>query len=262
MNFKTKDFLDNVVSIVTEASNLVMNIYNNHNMNVVYKNDQSPLTIADTECAEFINLKLNKLTPSINIINEETSNKEFCDRKNEKYHWLVDPIDGTKEFIKKTDDFTVNIGLVENNKVILGVVSIPAKNIVYYGSIYCGSFKKNYFDNSSEIKINPNVFDLTKNNIIVGISKSHMNNETTDYLNNLNLINPQFVSAGSSLKILYVADGTFDFYPRLGPTMEWDICAAHAIIKSAGGNIYDLNNNEIIYNKEDLHNPYFIVKGL
>lgn len=256
------DFLEKIVNIVESSSSIAMDVYNkdSKDFGTDLKEDDSPVTFADKLCAEFINKELYKINHQIPIINEETKNMEYKERKNYKYAWIVDPIDGTKEFIKKTGEFTVNIGLVQNGKVVLGVVSIPCKKIIYYGSTLLGAFKKNY-ETGKIKKIKANNWNPHKQNIQIATSKSHLNKETTDYIDLWKFNNPQMFATGSSLKILYVAEGVVDFYPRLGPTMEWDTCAAHGVLKSAGGNLRTIKNQEVTYNKENLYNPFFICYG-
>lgn len=256
------DFIEEVANVVELASFIAMDIYSkdSKDFETELKQDQSPVTLADKLCAEFINKELTRIDPTIPIINEETRKMEYEERKKYEYAWIVDPIDGTKEFIKKTGEFTVNVGLVKNGKVVLGVVSIPCKNIIYYGSIKLGAYKKNY--KTGEVKtIKVNKWNPHKENIQIATSKSHLNKETIDYISLWRFNNPQMFVAGSSLKILYVAEGIVDFYPRLGPTMEWDTCAAHGVLKSAGGNLTTIENKEVTYNKEDLYNTFFICYG-
>ena len=181
---------------------------------------------------------------------------DYSDREDWNLFWLIDPLDGTKEFIKRNGEFTVNIALISNNKPILGVVYAPVLDITWYGVINEGSFKLSKNSKTRITVIKPN--DIMK----VVTSRSHANNPKLDtFLEDYP--NHELVKMGSSMKICLVADGSAHIYPRLGPTMEWDTAAAHAVVKYAGGNIYDLNNNkELEYNKFSLLNPEFLVNHI
>ncbi len=256
--------LDKVIDIAKNADIIVMEIYNRYlksDIKISYKTDKSPLTEADLPASEYICEKLKKLDSSIPIICEETKKVSFESRKEWKRFWLVDPVDGTKEFINRNGEFTINIGLIENGVPILGVVSVPCQNLVYYGCTqakYCdgivGSFVLNKIGNQiRELKCN-GFNDGDKIN--VACSRSHINQETEDYMGQFN-VNTK-IRAGSSLKFMMLCENKVQLYPRLGPTMEWDIAASHAILNSAGGSLKLCNGERMEYNKENLRNPYFI----
>lgn len=240
-----------LLDIAKKAGNKILEIYE-QDFEINLKEDNSPLTTADKAANEIIAKELNKNFPNIPIISEEIKNQDYEARKEWGEFFLVDPLDGTKEFIKKNGEFTVNIAYCKNNKVKAGVVHIPVANVYYYSN-GTNSYKK-VKEDTFEIKCQPE-----HNPLRVVASKSHFSDETKNYIEKLNK-KYELVSIGSSIKICLVAEGTADIYPRLGPTMEWDTAAAHAIIKTAGGNILGLNNKELEYNKEDLLNPYFIAK--
>ncbi len=226
-------------------------------LGVQYKDDESPLTKADLKSNQIITEGLRKHFPEIPILSEEGEDIHFSDRKDWSQFFLIDPLDGTKEFIKKRNNFTVNIALIENNKPKLGVVYAPMFDKLFFGDIH-ESFLR---EEGNTHKLPMREFNNEK--LIVVGSQSHMNDETKAYIEELqkNHPNMEFRQSGSSLKICLIAEGTADFYPRLGPTCEWDTGAAHAIVKGAGGDILDFHSKEPLrYNKEDIYNPHFLVK--
>ena len=240
-----------------------INKYYKTKTDILLKEDKSPLTQADLISNQVINDSLIKLNKDIPILSEE-SLVDWSIRKTWETYWLVDPLDGTKEFIKENDDFSVNIALIENNHPVLGVIYAPTLEILYFSYKKGGSYKlnikklkkiENYFDNS--IKINTTL--KTKNDpLIVICSKSHPNDEFNKWITK-NVKNFKLIKKGSSLKFCDIAEGTADLYPRLKPTSEWDIAAGHIILIEAGGKLESLNQKEILYNtKESVINPYFI----
>lgn len=255
MFYKKESFIQGFINLIKECNNIVINIYNT-DFNVISKEDESPLTLADKECNDHIcnylkNIKVN----NSGIISEEIKNDNYNKRKNLEWSWLIDPLDGTKEFVKKNGQFTVNIGLCQNGIPVFGIVSIPVSGEIYYGIKDVGSFK--LVDNKL-IKLQIKEKDLSKEGLKIVASASHLNEETKKYIDNFK--NPVIVNTGSSIKLLWVAENKADIYPRIAPTSEWDTCAAHAVVKYAGGKVlqYD-TDDEVIYNKENLLNPYFIV---
>lgn len=251
--------IHNIIEIAINAGNAILEIYKK-DITVEIKSDNSPLTIADKNANEIIVAGLQNLNNSIPIISEENKLIAFSERQHWTKCWIVDPLDGTKEFIKKNGEFTVNIALVENGIPILGVVHVPAQNITYYAEKDKGSFK---IENgiTSILKIRT----LAEDGIlkIVG-SRSHQTPELLEYveLQKTKFANVDFVAAGSSLKFCLLAEGKADVYPRLGPTMEWDTCAGQIVATEAGATVLQFENNEaLLYNKENLLNPYFIVKN-
>lgn len=258
MTLKTKIDLHLLVKIAQGASKKVMEVFNG-SFETKYKEDQSPLTCADLAANDFICNHLFENWPEILIISEENQDVGFRLRAKADNAFLVDPLDGTKEFINKTTDFTVNIGLVSYGEPILGVVVAPALGLTYFGSIDEGAFVYDH-NTKKSTSISVNTFSPKDEGLKIVASKSHFSQETKNYIDQFN--NPEIFSYGSSLKILRVADSQADIYPRLGPTYEWDTCAAHAILKSAGGHLVDaITNQELKYNKENLLNPHFIAMG-
>jgi len=221
---------------------------------IEYKDDKSPLTEADTKSNEIICNTLMELYPDIPILSEENKIIEFDTRKEWEYYWCIDPIDGTKEFIKKNGEFTVNIALIYKNSPLLGVVYAPALNDIYYAKKNEGAFKNG---ETLPLKVNDN----TKEKLYVVASKSHLSPETQTFIDSLDTNEIEQISKGSSLKLCMVAEGIADIYPRLAPTMEWDTAAADAIVRESGKMTYQYENDEyLLYNKENLLNPWFVVR--
>jgi len=248
-----------VIDIAKDAGNEILKVYNSSDLGVSYKDDSSPLTLADKASNDIIENELKKLTPSIPILSEEGKDITYKERKKWGIFWLVDPLDGTKEFIKKNGEFTVNIALISDGEPILGVVYAPVLDTLWYGALNYGSFK--YVKEEDPVKIN-SIIPSKDTAIKVVTSRSHANNPKLDKFL-IDYPKHTLVKMGSSIKICLVADGSAHMYPRLGPTMEWDTAAAHAVVKYAGGNIYDLNNmNELNYNKSNLLNPEFLVNHI
>lgn len=250
------------------AGEEIMNIYKKRHFAIEYKEDHSPLTQADKAAHNVITTTLQQTT-SYPILSEESENIDYESRKAWQTYWLIDPLDGTKEFIKRNGDFTVNIALIEEHKPILGIIYVPVSKTLYIGDVKHGAWKlENIPGNTHFESANiPGAQTLPLHNnlpayTVVG-SKSHMNKETSEYIDKLRkehlLVN--LLSRGSSLKICMVAEGAAHEYPRFGPTMEWDTAAGHAIAIAAGCNVSQTNGSPLLYNKADLHNPWFVVKG-
>lgn len=222
--------------------------YHKKSMNVSLKTDASPVTIADLTTNEIIVKGLQKY--NIPILSEESKIIPYEKRKDNKYMWIIDPLDGTKEFISGGNDFTVNIGLIHQNTSVFGVVGIPCEKKIYVGIVGMGAWV-------CDGVLCQNIAVKTSPKLRIVASKSHFSPETKQFIDKFD--NPELVNVGSSIKILYIAEGKADIYPRIGLTSEWDTCAAHAIVKASGGNILDLTTRqEIKYNKENILNPHFI----
>ena len=245
--------IDDVIKISQKAGEAILTYYENE-IEVKEKQDHSPLTKADLAAHRVIVDELQKLTPDIPILSEEGGIPEYHDRKKWKKYWLVDPLDGTKEFIKKNGEFTVNIALIENNEPVLGVVHIPAKKNTYTGSADRRSFRIEP-DGKKEV-IYSEQADLAKPLRIV-CSRSHGSSDLDQVLAGKGLKVGEKVPAGSSLKFCLVAEGSADIYPRLGPTMEWDTAAGDAVYRYSGKN--GSRNSPIRYNKPNLKNEGFII---
>ncbi|WP_417326785.1 3'(2'),5'-bisphosphate nucleotidase CysQ [Halarcobacter sp.] len=251
MQFNNID-ISKIKNIAIEAGNAIMEVYN-RDFKVENKEDDSPLTEADIRANEIICNNLNVLYPNIPIMSEENKQISYEIRKNWEYYFCVDPIDGTKEFIKKNGEFTVNIALIHRNTPILGVVYAPALNDMYYTD------GLNSFKNEKRLPLKTN--KTSKEKLFVVASKSHLSSETQDFINNLDTKEVEQVSKGSSLKLCMVAEGSADIYPRLASTMEWDTAAADAIVRCSGKMSYHLKTEQPLeYNKKELLNPWFIVR--
>ena len=249
--------LEIALDAAVKAGENIMEVYNStESINYEKKADNSPLTVADKKSHNTI-IDFLKET-NINIISEESKSIDYHERKNWEEYWLIDPLDGTKEFIKKNGEFTVNIALIKNNKPHLGVVYCPVKKILYWNNHEKKVFKKEGKDQLELKKRKP--VSENEEELRVVVSRSHMSPETSDYVNKLT--NPKLISCGSSLKFLYIADNKADIYPRFGPTMEWDTAAAHSILNALDINVINLETSrELSYNKENLLNPYFIIRA-
>ncbi|MBZ7980641.1 3'(2'),5'-bisphosphate nucleotidase CysQ [Campylobacter sp. RM12642] len=241
--------IDEIINIALNAGRYALDIFNN-DFNIYYKNDKSPLTEADLVVNDYICKSLTKY--NIPIISEENKNIQYSVRKNWEYCWLIDPIDGTKEFINKNKEWTINIALIHNGQPILGVVYAPALKLLYNAQQNKGAYKNN-------VKL---PLELNKNTYKIVASKSHLNDETKYFIDNIKTnLDKEFISIGSSLKLCLVASGEADCYPRLAPTMEWDTAAAHIIVSESGKNVYNYHTlKPLKYNKENLLNPYFVAK--
>jgi len=225
--------------IVLEAGLRVLEIYQSKDFEIKTKNDNSPLTKADLISHETICKALLKNYPTIPILSEESC-ESFSILNPNSLFWCIDPIDGTKEFIKRNDEFTINIALISNKKPILGVIYAPALDQLYYASKGEGSF---YETKNLSKKIMAKKAD--KHNLVVAVSRSHLSKKTLNFLDSFK--NKTTKSIGSSLKLSGVAMGEVDCYPRFGPTSLWDIAAGHIIVNEAGGYVLDKNFNEIEY---------------
>ena len=249
-----------ICNVAIQAGNEILNFYNN-DIEVTHKEDLSPLTKADLASNKIILESLTKLNSNIPILSEE-SLVDWSIRKNWKKYWLVDPLDGTKEFIKKNGEFTVNIALIEDNNPILGVVYVPAKSLLYLAEKNKGSFKTNTKDKLENFEGIQKILVSSQTNRarVIG-SRSH-SNATFDNWVKEKFPNADIVQAGSSLKFCLIAEGEADIYPRFGPTSEWDIAAGHMIVNEAGGKIRTFQNDSIKYNnKENIINPEFYAIG-
>ncbi len=256
MNYK--DLIEPLKDIVHHAASLILDVYKTgFDHTIELKPDDSPVTIADKLANDYIVERLNKLTPNIPVIAEESTLIDYNNRKDFKYYWLVDPLDGTKEFIKKNDEFTVNIALIEENNPVFGIIYVPVFKECYYATKKKGAYK---YSNGKESKINSNKVDLNRNGLKIFISRSHLGQKEQDFLKTFK--NPTVIQMGSSLKFLRVAEGNADVYFRFSPTMEWDTAAAQIILEEAGGSIKSFDDNSALkYNKPSLKNPGFIAKG-
>ena len=264
------NYLYLAIRAAIDAGKAIMDIYNDPeaDFGIEQKADNSPLTKADKAAHAVISTLLS-VTP-FPILSEEGADIPYKERKKWHTFWLVDPLDGTKEFIKRNGEFTVNIALIEEGVPYAGVIYVPVRKELYFGSSDIGAFKAADIDynhqptfeairsTAKRMPVNP-----LHQGLVVVASRSHMTEETRFYIDNLRKkgVPVTLISSGSSLKICLVAEGSADIYPRFAPTMEWDTAAGHAIAKAAGCEVYHIDEKTPLrYNKEDLHNPWFIVK--
>ncbi len=257
-----KKLIHPICEIAIQAGKAI-NKYYKTKTDILLKEDKSPLTQADLISNQVINDSLIKLNKDIPILSEE-SLIDWSIRKNWETYWLVDPLDGTKEFINENDEFTVNIALIEKHRPVLGVIYAPVYKVIYFSFKNGGSYKlniekdkkiNNYFEHSIKLKTaTKSINDSLK----VICSKSHPNDEFEKWIAK-NVTKYELIKKGSSLKFCNIAEGTADLYPRFKPTSEWDIAAGHLIIIEAGGEIESIDKKEILYNfKESVISPHFI----
>ena len=275
------------IKAAIEAGQAILKVYHSSDFIVEQKDDKSPLTLADRRAHEVIVKHLSQF--DIPVLSEEGQDILYDERKNWDTFWLVDPLDGTKEFIKKNGEFTVNIAMISNQKPVAGVVLVPDKNILYFASSEIGSYRvaigqigdwlnskfgnQSRFENLSASAIDVAlselirqsaklpVSDSTNQPFTIAGSRSHSTPELEAFVKEKRKEygEVEYISAGSSLKLCLVAEGRADIYPRTGPTMEWDTAAGQAIVECSGGKVYQYDTTEPLkYNKENLLNPWFV----
>jgi 3'(2'), 5'-bisphosphate nucleotidase len=254
------DLLNKIEQTAVKAGQAILEIYHSKDFSkvidaVAIKSDDSPLTKADLAAHNIIVADLAEITPDVPILSEESADISFEERSKWNKYWLVDPLDGTKEFIKQNGEFTVNIALIENGHPIISVVYVPGKSIAYTAAKGYGAFKK-----TNDIRQQINIHKPARNIPIVVGSRSHLSEDVEQYLAKLG--EHKMTAMGSSLKFCLVAEGKADLYPRLGLTSEWDTAAAQCIVEQAGGRVVTLDDEPLLYNSKDsLLNPYFMVYG-
>lgn len=246
--------MQQLIDIAHRAGAAIMEVYRSGDAGETSKADNSPLTLADLAAHRTIVEALTSITPGIPILSEEAADILYPVRSQWTRYWLVDPLDGTREFIKRNGEFTVNIALIENGEPVMGVVYAPVPDVCYYGARGAGAFVQRGNGAALPISVKPHPAGEP---IKVVASRSHSDARTEALLKQLG--DHQCISMGSSLKLCLVAEGAAHFYPRLGPTMEWDTAAAHAVVNAAGGIVCNMKGEELRYNKVDLHNPEFLV---
>lgn len=242
-----------IVDIATQAGQAILEVYQ-RDFDVQHKADASPLTEADLAAHRSIISSLEELTPDIPIISEESAAIPYAQRRAWTRYWLIDPLDGTKEFVRRNGEFTVNIALIEEGAPILGVVHVPVTGVSYIGEVGVGAWKCALTGDPVPIAAQTDC----QQPIRVVASRSHLNEAVQAMLERLG--ENELVSMGSSLKLCLVAEGQADLYPRLGPTSEWDTAAAQAVVVAAGGQVTDCQMQPLDYNQKDsLLNPHFLV---
>jgi 3'(2'), 5'-bisphosphate nucleotidase len=253
--------LDPVRLLAREAGKAILEIYARADHDIVDKDDASPLTAADLAAHHLIIAGLQQLTPDIPILSEESATIPWQERKLWQRYWLVDPLDGTKEFIKRNGEFTVNIALIENGMPVLGVVYAPVLDWLYSGVQGQGASK---LSGDTGKAIHCAMIDPAQRHLRVVASRNHRGEALDAWLERLQPRYPDIetVSMGSSLKICLVAEGKADVYPRLAPTCEWDTAAAQAVLEAAGGALVDPEGEPLRYNQKDaMLNPHFLAVG-
>jgi len=249
------EFLKEIEAIAREAGNIIMALYS-RDYSVSDKDDFSPLTEADKAANQLIVNRLRELTPLIPILSEEAV-LEFSRPNKEGCYWLVDPLDGTKEFISRNGEFTVNIALIENGLPILGVVYLPAYDVLYSAAFGLGAYKEDHAGLRSRITVKSR---LAGRPVRVVSSRSHTDQKLQEWL--MRYQNPSFIIKGSSIKFCLVAEGLADIYPRFGTTSFWDTAAAHCVLEEAGGVVVNLGGQRLSYNPEGSYlNPHFVAAG-
>ncbi|QKT04996.1 3'(2'),5'-bisphosphate nucleotidase CysQ [Ectothiorhodospiraceae bacterium 2226] len=247
--------LPEVVALAREAGERILEVYET-DFEVQIKGDDSPLTHADLAAHRTIVGGLRALTPELPVLSEESAAIPFEERARWRRYWLVDPLDGTREFVKRNGEFTVNIALIDNHEPVLGVVGVPVKNVAYYARRGGGAWRADSAGATQAIHARP----LPDGPPTVAGSRSHAGRSLSAFLARLGT--HELVSMGSALKSCLVAEGKADVYPRLGPTSEWDTAAAQAVVEEAGGHVTDTAMRPLRYNtKESLLNPHFFAYG-
>ncbi len=249
---------EDIVNLSHDAGKLIFDIYQSDNFEQQLKFDDSPLTKADLASHNLIVNRLRELTPNIPVLSEESAEITWQERENWQEYWLIDPLDGTKEFIKKNGEFTVNIALIKDNSPVLGVVYAPVLETTWVGEINKPAIK---ITSKGRREVRSIQRKINETWSVVG-SRSHQSDEFRLYIDKLEG-EIDIVSMGSSIKLCLVAEGVAHIYPRLGLTSEWDTAAAHAVVNSANGKVVNINTGEDLrYNlKESLLNPFFIVSS-
>jgi len=243
-----------LLEIVRDAGRAIMDVYGS-DFEVQSKDDKSPVTAADMAAHRIISSRLPDLAPHVPVLSEESGLLPFSERGQWQRYWLVDPLDGTREFVKRNGEFTVNIALIDQHSPVLGVVGVPAQGIEFYGGPGLGAFRCEAGTSRAISVCKP-----AQNPVRVVGSRSHASPAIVEYLDHLG--SHEMVPMGSSLKFCLIAEGKADVYPRLGPTSEWDTAAAHAIVLGAGGQVMDWQGRALRYNAEaNILNPYFLAYG-
>lgn len=248
------ELIESVIRVAEEAGRAILGVYDGP-IDVTVKADASPLTQADQLAHQLIESALEQLTPAWPVVSEESDEEHKARRLSASCYWLIDPLDGTKEFIRRNGEFTVNIALIEAGRTVFGVVYVPVSGVSYWGGLGLGAWRKEW-EKVQTIRVKAAQADERLK--VVG-SRSHSNEQTEAYLAQL----PEYelIGVGSSLKFCLIAEGRAHLYPRLGPTCEWDTAAAQAVLEGAGGRVETLAGTPLGYSKPDILNPSFVAKA-
>tara|TARA_R110002167_G_C12702920_1_gene653888 strand:+ start:8466 stop:9305 length:840 start_codon:yes stop_codon:yes gene_type:complete len=259
------ELINSISHIATLAGQEIMAVYTNAaGITVTNKEDHSPLTEADTRANALICTQLQKLTPDIPILSEETTLTPFAQRQQWQEYWLIDPLDGTKEFIDRNGEFTVNIALIRDGAPVLGVVHAPVTGTSWLGVIGLGAWKRGENEALEHIKTRAFEGEMLQSTIRIVASRRHGSAALESMLEQLSkrFAAVEMLNVGSSLKFCMLAEGKADFYPRLAPTSEWDTAAAQAVLEAAGGKVMKTDFSTLGYNsKDDILNPHFLAVG-
>ena len=248
--------ISKIIELSEKAGKAILEVYSRADFSVTNKADDSPLTAADTAAHGIILEGLRKLPSQWPVLSEESKHIPYSERRSWEVYWLVDPLDGTKEFIKKNGEFTVNIALVRSGVPVMGVVHVPVRQLTYYAEKGAGAFKK--LPNGESVPICAQAGPIDKLKIV--LSRSHLGGEIEGFLQKAGPY--ESVSVGSSLKFCLIAEGQAHLYPRFWPSMEWDTAAAQCVVTEAGGRELDLQGKPLTYNKENLLNSSFVASGV
>ena len=250
-----KSLVEPIVALARDAGSAILEVYST-DFDVQEKDDESPLTQADLASHRWIDAGLKALTPEFPIISEESGLPDYDERRAWKRYWIVDPLDGTKEFVNRNGEFTVNIALIEDGRPVLGVVHVPVQNKTYIGCQGLGAQRREGDQDAVSIRVS----ESSETTLRVVGSRSHRGASLDAFLERVG--EHEMIPMGSSLKFCVVAEGGADLYPRLGPTSEWDTAAAQAVVEQAGGRVVTLDGKPMKYNaKADILNPHFMVIG-
>jgi 3'(2'), 5'-bisphosphate nucleotidase len=249
--------LPQLLGIADRAGAVLLEHYASSELAVATKADRSPVTAADEAAEQVILAALRELTPDVAVVAEEAVARGETPEVREGRFWLVDPLDGTREFISRNGEFTVNIGLVEGGQPVLGVVTAPAKGLAWWGAVGLGAWRREEGAGRGTAEIR--VRHRPQSGVVAVASRSHRDAATDRYLAERGI--EETVSAGSSLKFCLVAEGRADVYPRFGTTMEWDTAAGHAVLRAAGGSVHAVSGEPLAYGKPAFRNPGFIAEG-
>jgi 3'(2'), 5'-bisphosphate nucleotidase len=248
-----------ILPILRQAGEAIMDVYQDESkFETEYKDDKSPLTIADTRSNDILCKMLGALYPDIPIISEESIEAPYAERATYHRYFLIDPLDGTREFIKRNGEFTINVAYMEGQLPVAGYLYVPVTREIFIGEKGAGAWKM--LADGTIIPLRSTTFNLSDNGVVVVASRSHRDKKTDKMIDMLN--EPIITSVGSALKFMMIAEGKAMFYPRLSPTMEWDTAAAQIIVEESGGSVIRFDTRlPVMYNKEDLHSPHFLAMG-
>ena len=251
----TLELVNEVVALARDAGARILEIYET-DFAVEHKADRSPLTAADLAAHNVISAGLGIIAPDLPILSEESAHTDYGMRSQWSAYWLIDPLDGTREFVKRNGEFTVNIALIEAHEPVLGVVHVPVSDVTYYAARELGAHKQE----PGQVPTSIRVRDRAEGRLIVAGSRSHSTDATRAFIDNLGDV--EVIGIGSALKSCLVAEGRADIYPRFGPTSEWDTAAAQCVVEEAGGRVTDTDLKSLRYNtKSSVLNPHFLVFG-